>query len=258
MRTKRYQIIFWACLLIIPFCLAGCEPGTAAPLPSPLTPDDTRLVVSSLTDKDDTAAESPVAVVGLSGAVDGEGTVRVTNTRTEVHDVVNSTSQGTFVSSIQALAGDTLSLVFIVDESESTPVTLEISSYTPPSKGVGVPDPEAPPDPRMGGQSSESPKQPTANDTDGDADTSAMATAEHFNTDDEGAYTFKSADDFIQPGHILFIVNLNKGTTVTATANESGAVEIVIVADSGDELLLFSQSTNDPNQTSPATIFTVP
>ncbi len=132
--------------------MASCEPpGAIAPLPSPLEPDDDKIITSSLMRASDSEAaeEKLVAVVGFDGAVEGEGMVRLVNLRNRVVDEYDSTISGSFSAAVLALPDDSYDVVYITaDGRESKPVRLTVAAIEQADRDsdtlVEVDDPQVP------------------------------------------------------------------------------------------------------------------
>jgi len=252
LNNRMHQMCRWGALFSI-VLIVGC---VAEPLPSPYTPDSTKILLSSLTEDSANNADENVALMGLPGAVSGFGTLRVVLADGTSEEFIQTTVAGSFVGSLVAKRGDTLRLSYLVDLEESDWIELIVPQY--PSEKV------EPPTTRMGG----APDQPSkdfseavdeSNDPqDSGGDDPPETLQSLFEILPDGLVRIQTGPDFISPEDWLFVGNLVTGETVSTRADPMGAVSLTFAAEPGDRILMFSQSAVDPAQTSPVSEFEIP
>jgi len=235
--------------------MVGC---VVEPLPSPITPDGTKIVLSSLTDDSDEATDDSVAILGLPDAVDGYGTVRIVNGRDNRTEFIQSTVEGSFVGTLLARNGDVFIVSYLVESFESRTIEIVVPKYTAEKDQGGT-------------QLAAGPKQPddsfdeAVEDPDSQSGGEPAPVPPEVNAPEslfvllsDGLVRVQSGPDFIGPNHTLFLGNLVTGETVSSVADDQGAVDITFPAEPGDRILMFSASPDAPTQTSPVTEYQVP
>jgi len=231
----------------------GC---VAEPLPSPFTPDSTKILLSSLTEDSAEEANENVALLGLPGAVSGFGTVRVVLTDGTSEEFIQTTVNGSFVGSLLAQRGDTLRLSYLSGAEESDWIEIVVPQYATDAVDRGPIN--------MAG----TPEQPSkefseavgdSNDPqNGGGDEPPEPLQSLFEILPDGQVRIQTGPDFISPEDWLFVGNLVTGETVSTRADPTGAVNLTFSAEPGDRILMFSQSAVDPSQTSPVSEFEIP
>jgi len=243
----------WLLALLGVLCLS-C---VAEPLPSPFTPDETKIILSSLTESTSDDESGSVALLGLPGAVSGYGTLHIAFEQEANEEFIQTTVDGSFVGSLEARRGDTLRLSFVVDGEESDWVALVVPEYQPLKNGG---------EPAVG--MSAAPEQPSqdfdeavgeGNDGQtGGGEPPAGPLESLFEILPNGMVRIETGPGFISPEDWLFVGNLVTGETVSTRADLLGAVTITFEGEPGDRILMFSQSAVDPSQTSPVSEFEIP
>lgn len=261
-------------LMIGAACLACEEPGVIAPLPSPIAPDNDKIISSSLTV--DPAAEKPqdrpVAVVGLEGAVVEAGQVEITNARTGAVANYDTTDAGSFSAVALGQPGDELELIYVdLDggRSESTRVTIGVilPQRDDALQGAGEP-PEGPPDfSAIPGDENETdvgagggtpcpegetdcdgyeegngetdPNTPSAGTDGDDAGKTTLAATTSL---ENGELRIMAGPGFTAPGSIVVFANHTSGAAHATTADSAGGLTIIFPAEVGDEIHMIGQN----------------
>ena len=235
-----------------------CSPTTLvfnaiAPLPSPENPDSpisTSILLSSLTVDDDSPDEAMVALIGIEGAVGGEGHIRITTPRKDGSIIFPCTEKGSFVATLMALPGDLIAVSFMdSEERESLPIEFHVHSYEKPvTKDSGG---TVPPEDGKANQASDTP--------------SALKHAENSSNElalvlnyANGQAHFTGAAGFIGTMDILMIANESDGNIYYTSADSTGAVDFSISAQPGDLIVLFAINPLNNTMTTPASQFEIP
>lgn len=278
--------------LLVALMVASCDPTAIAPLPSPVQPDDDRIVMSSLTVDEGEPTERLVAVVGFDGAVTGLGDVEFTNTRSGATMTIPSTEVGAFTTAIFALPGDTFDVRFSTEEglrSDATQLQVAIimpadgdRANIPAGGSAGEPadsEDDARPEPpkviwdnnfAAGGDCEDGSEedcpgeQPGTSGTgseaqppsDPDSDGKAQLAVEWWLADGELHITAEAG--FTSPNAIVVAANQTTGGVHTTAADSVGGVDLSFPAQAGDQVLMFTQNPGDASLTSEAIAFTVP
>ena len=292
--SKARTWIGWALLVLAPLGLVSlsCDPETIAPLPTPETPDGDRILLSSLTVAEDVGAEVPglVAMVGLPGAVEGTGEVRLHNARSGESFVISSTAAGTFTTSLMALPGDPLEVRFAIDTgAESEPAVVAVGKYDeeraaqvnevptyagddwayekndhdgtqepPPCEGEpDCPDPVEPSAvpvdcPEEGPCAGAGPEGGELDAETEPVDMVLVWTAEG------GVLRLKALTGTFTASSTIVVMNSATGTVQMEVAGSDGDLDAIIDAQPGQILLVFAQAADDPKVTTPAVELTVP
>jgi hypothetical protein len=235
--------------------MVGC---VVEPLPSPIAPDGTKIVLSSLTADSDESTEGSVAILGLPDAVNGYGTVRIVNERDMRTEFIQSTVEGSFVGTLLAKGGDVLIVSYLVESFESRTIEITVPQYTTEKEQDGQ---LAGAGPRQPNDDFDEAVQDPAPETNGEpppVPPVADAAESLFELLGDGLVRVQSGPDFIGPNHTLFVGNLVTGETFATVADAEGAVDITFPAEPGDRILMFSASPDDPAQTSPVTEYQIP
>lgn len=236
----------------------SCEPGVISPLPSPIVePDDSLILTSSLT------AAAPdedflVAVVGLPGATTSRGTIEVKNSRTGATKTLSATDAGTFSAAVYGQVDDQIELRAVADSGEkSDAVLFEIRQYTGiRSPTAGATDAEAEPAPPNEEDFAEGMAPGGAANPDNKDDVTGLLPVYWWL--EAGTLNIEGRAGFTSPNVLVVASNATRGTVDVSPADSTGAVVLAIEAEVGDEILLFTQSPDNPTLTSPATRFLVP
>lgn len=133
-------------LLLVPaigaMAILSCDPSVIAPLPSPIEPDEDRIVTSSLpmaVESGGEPVERLVAIIGFDGAVEGLGKVRFTKVRTRAEVSYPSSDAGSFTASVVALPGDELDVVYENEDGrESDPIRIVVDQFALPEGREGT------------------------------------------------------------------------------------------------------------------------
>ncbi len=259
--TFRIHVL-WLTIL----CL-GCEPDAIAPLPSPVEPDGTRILLSSLTavETEDNEENRLVSVVGTPGAVDAMGAVEITNVRTNETVSAVASIVGTFAGRAYGRPDDELRLIYVNAEGRRSRATnITISEYSPASS-LAAPDASNQPTiPGAPSESSESTDAEPCAAEDEDCLTAGGGTTEGGEEIDwvasfsNGIVTLQGPIGFADQDSIVIVSNLNTGAVISANVDtDSGAIRVEIPAENGDTLLVFAQDSEDASLTSPAVQFLV-
>ena len=266
--------------------LMACEPGTIAPLPTPVAPpDDAQILTSSSPLTVESDADAPrVAIIGLAGAVAGAGEVQLTNRRSGAKSNAATADLGTFVTQVFAYAKDEVEVVYIDGHgTESEPTVLVVGEYPQaedsettggaiglegePAQSYAGPkrisaastrddavEPDAP-TPCEGedcqGTSDPTDENPPASGG-GDGDNGKANEVKPLKavpTGNPGEYELAG---YTSPLDIVILANETSGAIYSASAAADGAFSVVFPAVAGDRLVLFAQSANDGTLTSPA------
>ena len=262
MRGTFQVHVLWLTVL----CL-GCEPEAIAPLPSPVEPDGTRILLSSLTavETEDNEENRLVSVVGTPGAVNDVGAVEITNVRTNEMVSAVASTLGTFAGRAYGRPDDGLRLVYVNAEGRRSRATnITISEYSPASSLAATDASNQPTVPGAPPESSESTDAEPCAAEDEDCLAAGSDTPEGGEEIDwvasfsNGIVTLQGPIGFADQDSIVIVSNLNTGAVISANVNtDTGAVRVEIPAENGDVLLVFAQDSEDANLTSPAVEFLV-
>lgn len=245
-------------LVVALLAWVSCDPSVISPLPSPIEePDDNLILTSSLT------AAAPdedflVAVVGLPGAAAAGGTLEVLNTRTGAATTLSATDAGTFSAAVYGQAQDLIELRAVADSGEkSNAVVFEVREYqgkrAPTAGGVDAAAEPAPPN-EEGFAEGRAPDG--AADPDDKDDVTGRLPVYWWL--EAGTLNIEGRAGFTSPNALVVAANNTRGTVDVSPADATGAAVLAIEASVGDEILLFTQSPENPTLTSPATRFFVP
>ncbi len=127
-------------LMALSTCIGlGCDPNVIAPIPSPIAPDEDKIVTSSL--MLEVENEQPVAVVGFDGAVEGTGVVKLFNRRNGIESLVPTTRDGSFATAVSALPRDVFEVSYVDGDRVSEPVEITIEALDANNKRVSEYEP---------------------------------------------------------------------------------------------------------------------
>lgn len=236
------------------FC--SCGPNAIAPLPSPENPDgpiSTSIMLSSLTADDDSPVEAMIALIGIDGAVSGEGHIRITTPRKAGSIIFPSTIEGSFVATLMALASDPIAISFIdSDERESLPIEMHIHTYETPEARAKAGIGGAP------AATDEGTKQP--DDRPGtiqlsEDDSNHLEIVLNYANDQAH---FMGGPGFMGAIDVLMLANESDGNIYYTSADSSGAVDFRMPAQPGDLIVLFAMNPLNNTMTSPAVQFEIP
>lgn len=285
-------------LMLVMASISSCDPNAIAPLPTPVSPDNDRIITSSLTAGEATedttepqaVPERLVAIVGLPGAVAGDGEVLLVNQRTGLESRVPATGLGTFSAALFAVPSDIYALRYVSpDGAESDAIEVGVTQFDPGSvtqlpsgsgagfqsdesgskdgdgtMGDNTDDPDASPPPAPGTSECETPpcEDDASNATDqppvdatGGAERQTLALIWSI---EDGALRLQAQPGTLAANSNVIISNSVTGAVQLEAADANGGLNVTVQATPGDVLLIFTQAANDPDATSPAQQFTVP
>jgi hypothetical protein len=236
--------------------ICSCGPNAIAPLPSPENPDSpigTSIMLSSLTVDDDSPDEAMVALIGIEGAVGGEGHIRITTPRKDGSIIFPCTAKGSFVATLMALPGDLIAVSFMdSEERESLPIEFHVHSYEKPvardEDRIGGGPPPA------DGKANQPGDSPSPIKHTEDSSNELALILNYAN----GIAHFTGPAGFIGAMDVLMIANEGDGNIYYTSADSSGAVDFSIPAQPGDLIVLFAINPLNNTMTTPASQFEIP
>jgi hypothetical protein len=218
----------------ISFFASACN---AIPLPSPVAPDETLVITSSLTLASNTN-DGEVAVLGLDGAATPDGKIRVRNMRTETTSDTPTSPHGAFAVVVTARLGDVLQIAFVDDEgNESDPIERSMINHDAASglKAVYAEQGDVwhmchTGDPQM-----------------------------EMSWTEPGLMAVTVDECFLGETHRLVCANLSTGCTMASEIDPAaGHATIHLHADFDDQIVVLLQNIEDPSDTTPVSSYSPP
>ena len=213
------------------FLIASCGPDAIIPTPSPYegTPDPTAIVTSALKGGGSTTEE--VGVVGLPGAVEGEGTVIVTLSGKDAPIEVRSAVNGSFALTVEAAWDDVLTFAYKPDgaKAASETVDVRVDTWAAAQAGTGL---DLMPD-RL------------------------SATEAALSWVGEETLRFVAIKGYLLANDFLVVANIERSEAWTAQSDEHGAATVDFKASPGDPFAVFARRPGT-NKTSPMNLHSAP